>query len=216
VSGVVILDAGVFDSLKPREVRVRVKRAMRVRNMEIVPTDLNVFEAIKSKNPDARTEALARIREMTGTHRRPPLPTIMLYDIGAALTGDRSREARRSPFDAVLKHRRRPAASLAERSAEMLGNRAAKWDEANEKMQPVMAERLRETGDRDPWKSIGAFLRDEWPRPDRSLTMMGWLWSGYGLPMDVAPEMLVAHEAWRLYFDGLGASVYEPCAFCAS
>jgi len=37
------------------------------------------------------------------------------------------------------------------------------------------------------------------------------LWAGFELPAPPPFEALLQNEAWRLYFEGLGATVYERC-----
>jgi len=70
---------------------------------------------------------------------------------------------------------------------------------------------LRKQAVNDPWGSIGAFLEHQWT----TLPMLGdtieRLWSQMGFASPPPSGLLLGDEAWRLYFEGTGATVYERC-----
>lgn len=71
-----------------------------------------------------------------------------------------------------------------------------------------MQKRIKAAGG-DPWGSIVEFLNHQWTRIEQLDAFFDLEWTHLGLPGDAPHAALLANEAWRLYFEGIGATVYE-------
>lgn len=61
----------------------------------------------------------------------------------------------------------------------------------------------------DPWGSSVRFLEEQWTTRSHLDTYIEHYWSQLELPGPAPVDAVLASEAWRLSFEGLGATVYE-------
>ena len=68
---------------------------------------------------------------------------------------------------------------------------------------------LRAEGGVDRWPTVRIFLDEMWTRQGHLRSYVDRVWETWELPGRAPYDELIAHDAWRLYFDGWSATVYE-------
>jgi hypothetical protein len=91
---------------------------------------------------------------------------------------------------------------------ELMDNMQEPWERAHEAARKEIQKRLKAIGG-DPWGSIPAFLDQQWTRVGQLDAFFDLEWKHLGLPGAAPHEALLDSPAWRLYFEGIGAIVYE-------
>lgn len=67
---------------------------------------------------------------------------------------------------------------------------------------------LKQDGGHRRWTSVGQFLDEIWNAPGHLEAYVSAIWELWGLRSPPPVEAILKHEAWRLFFDGWGASAY--------
>lgn len=76
--------------------------------------------------------------------------------------------------------------------------------QASRRMRPV----LKELGGPTRWTNPAEFIEECWTDTDFLAEFLEPIWEMWGFPPPAPVDDLLTHQAWRLFFDGIGASVY--------
>jgi hypothetical protein len=130
----------------------------------------------------------------------------------ALIEGHPSFTTAASGLDWLPREPERISAAQVRRAGEILQQSQQAWEVAHRKGRQLIRHRLREQyGGRDPWGSVVAFLEQQWMQPMQLDSFIEHAWRRLGLPGPAPIDALLADEGWRLYYEGIGATVYERC-----
>jgi hypothetical protein len=210
--GAVILDTNALKHLARPDQRERVVTGLRAADLVFIPTALNVLEVVKTENEGVRPQLLATVRDLAAGHHLLPMPTRLLSQVGKAIVEKHDR----FPLDAselewVVEHPERITNTHVTGAARILRRNQEFWDKRHRDGRRAIRDLLRAKGVRDPWGDIATFLQVQWTIPSNLDTYIEKMWAGLKLPEPVPIDDVLANETWRLYFEGVGASIYERC-----
>ena len=210
--GAVILDTSAVKVLVADPIRHRLLESLTACDLELLPSAINVLEILKFENLRKRDQLLRAIATVVGHRSLLPLPTDLLGQVGRALvqhSTDFVTEA--SGFEWVIHEPERIQPAHIAGARDALNRNEIAWREAHQLARKEIRARLRKHPVRDPWGSIPMFLDQQWT----TLTMLGdsieRLWLGMELSSQPPFDLILHNEAWRLYYEGTGATVYERC-----
>ena len=208
--GAVILDTNVVKYLEDEGTRERVVQSLAVADLRIWPSALNALEVVRHENPRARGRLLNSLRELTQQQYLLPMPLSLLKASGEALL------ARKMGFTTGPSHLEwlvHEPERIEERhvreAGRILDDSQRTWDEAHRAGRNAVRALLKLKGVRDPWGSAAEFLDRQWMTREHLDSYIAAFWRELKLEGEPPIEQLLTHELWRLYFEGLGATVYE-------
>jgi hypothetical protein len=176
------------------------------------PSALNALEAAANQDSQGRQDVLSTIAAIAGSRLLLPLPMLLLRQSAKALIEGRpSFTTAASGLDWLPREPERISAEQVRRAGEILRQSQQAWEVAHRRGRQLIRHRLRERGGRDPWGSVAAFLEQQWTRPAQLDSFIEHAWRRLGLPGSAPVDALLADEGWRLYYEGIGATVYERC-----
>ena len=210
--GVVVLDTSAVKHFARPAQRERVLAGLRAADLVFVPTALNVLEVVQTENESVRLQLLAAIRELAGGHYLLPMPTPLLGQIGHAILDQRDAfllEA--SGMEWVVEQPKQLKERHVTDSARILRRNQEFWDARHREGRRALRALLRDKGVVDPWGDIPTFLEVQWTVRSNLDTYIENMWAGLKLPGNAPVDEVLKNDTWRLYFEGVGASVYERC-----
>ena len=217
MEGTVVLDANALWRLEDPSVRDRVTRSLRSANLIFRPTAVNLLEVIRTKKPALRSRLLAAIGGLWNDTVVRPLPReVLALSANAMASNAPYFEWRPSGYEWIL---RRPDLIGAEHIAfanSYLDEAQAEFDEMHKMGRAVLRPYLKERGQRDPWGDIPTFLDLTWMRAKHLDTYIAKTWSSLGAPGKPEVGRVLRNEAWRIYYEGMGAAVYERAILAQS
>lgn len=208
--GSVILDANAIGRLEDVPTRERFQRSLKAADLSVWVTAINVLEALKHKNAQVRTRLLSTLRALSEKHWVLPLPSEVLKRAGRMIT-ERATEFthEESGFEWLLHDQTRIEATHIEQASDLLADAQRTFDNAHRKGRRVFRRFLKQQGAKDPWGSIPSFLDNQWMVGSHLDSYVESIWAQLGLPGNAPIDEVLENEAWRLYFEGTGATVYE-------
>jgi hypothetical protein len=211
--GAVILDTNALKHLVDDRQRGRLVSSLHAADLELVPSALNVVEVVKSENAQVRTRLLNAIREISGTTQLMPMPSSLLSQVGASIANGRDQgfELERSGLEWVVEHPERVEPRHIADAARILDANQEFWNDRHRAGRSAMREMLKQRGTPDPWGSIPIFLDEQWMPRDQITHFLRLMWTAMKLAGEPPIDALLADGTWRLYFEGMGASIYERC-----
>jgi len=167
------------------------------------------LEAAQCTDPILRKELLETLAEIAGENLALPLPAEGLRKIAEAhASGARMVDWGDMKVTRFFRHADTVDDSEAADVRQYLLAQEATWTsmhaQATERMRPV----LKELGGANRWTSPAEFIEECWTDSDFLSGFIEPIWEMWGFPAPAPVEDLLKHQAWRLFFDGLGASVY--------
>lgn len=210
--GAVILDTNAIKWLETEGARQRLRASLRAADLALWPSALNALEAVATENPRVRVRLLDTLRELSPSQHLLPLPTDLLRRVGESiLAGDGGFVTPESGLEWLVHEPERITDEQVPQAGEIAAHSQHVWDEGHRKARRRVREILRAEGRRDPWGDVPSFLEQVWMRPQQLDTFIEGMWREMNLPAPAPLAALLENEAWRLYLEGFGATVYEHC-----
>ena len=210
--GAVILDTNVFKFLASTGQLERLRRSLSVCDLEFWPSAYNVLECVATENPRVRNRLLATIAAVSRRNFLLPLIDDLLANVAASVVRDEPGfELRASELEWMVHEPERVTDEYAIEARGLLERLQGEWETAYRTGRRAIRQMLRRDGQRDPWGSAAAFLDQQWMAPDHVGSYVERMYGTMRLPGAAPVDALLASEAWRLYFKGLGVTVYERC-----
>lgn len=203
-----LLDTSCLPRLQSPFLRTRFRGNLRATGKEFWPNALNVLEVIKSRDRETRTRLLTTLAELAGTSHALTLPTEGLRRICEALAHEKPTIDWSEPR--LTRLFRDPDSVTDEEAAAVRAHLLGQEDRFNrvhEKARTVLRPAVRGEGSGRKWASAAQFLNDAWPRENLS-PYVTRLWELWGFPAPAPVEQVLSHEAWQLFFDAWGATMY--------
>lgn len=205
IGRVLLLDNNCFRRLASAKARQRLRANLRATGREYWPTAINVLEAMKKRDRAMRTHLLTVISEIAGDHLALAMPGEALRRIAVAVARNASFVNWSEPR--ITRLFRDPKSVTDEDVAETRDYFDAQertFDDTHQKVRSALKLHAKEVG----WNSMEAFMEDFWADPKNLGPYIKVLWDDWKLSGSAPVKALLTHEAWRLYFDGWGASLY--------
>jgi hypothetical protein len=212
VAGVVVLDANVVRRLEDPILRDRLAVKLEVAGLRVQPTGMTVLELAATPDPGLRFRLLDTLAVLSKEAFVRPMPTQVLEWTGRMICADRaSFEWPSSGMEAVLYDRGVGHEALVRAGPEHLKEQQADFDAMCTRARVHFRETLLRQGSVDPWRDIPAFLDTQWTKAEFLETEIRDAWTELELPGTPDARRILKDEAWRLFFEGFGAAVYERC-----
>jgi hypothetical protein len=209
-SGTLILDANVIGRLEDPALRDKIERSLAVADLEFRPTAINVFEAVRTRDPALRFRLLAALRALSHGARVRPLPSETLALSGQMIAaGAFTFDWPESQYEWMLYEPERLTDAHVIAAGHMLDEEQKAFDQNHKAARRRVRQFLKERGLRDPWGDVPSFLEAQWTTESQLDTFISKAWEALDLPGTPDIPRVLANEAWRLYFEGFGATVYE-------
>jgi hypothetical protein len=208
--GMLIIDANVIWQLENPSVRDKVERSLRAADLEFRPTAINVLEAVRTPDPSIRHRLLATLEALA--HNRPvrPLPSEALALTGRMIVaGESIFRWPESRLEWMLYEPERITDVHIVGAANMLDQEQANFDSMHRAARKHVRQFLKAKGVKDPWGGVPEFLDAQWTTVSQLDSLVEKAWATLKLPGTPDIARVLENEAWRLYFEGFGATVYE-------
>lgn len=208
--GVVVLDANAFWQLESPEVQERVVASCRAADLLFRPTAVNLFEIVQTPNPTRRSRLLGAMAAMSQERPLLPFPMECLRRVGEMISrGEETFEHEPSDFEWMLYEPDRITDDHVRNAAKLLNTQQADFDGRHKRARRHVRDLLKSKKLGDPWGSSVRFLEEQWTTKSHLDTYIEHYWSQLKLAGPAPVDAVLASEAWRLSFEGLGATVYE-------
>ena len=208
--GAVVFDTNTLKYLERDDVRRQVQGSLRAADLGLRLSALNVLEVVKSENPRVRTRLLRIAATLTADRWVIPEPPRLLKRTGEAiLAGEHGFVPDRSGLEWMLEDPERIDESHVREAQRILGVMESEWQTAHDLARATLQPMLRAKHGGDPWGSIAAFLEQQWTTVEQGDGILQSLWTLVGLPGPAPIEVLLGNEVWRLFYEAIGAVVYE-------
>jgi hypothetical protein len=209
-SGILILDANIVWQLEDPLVRQRIRRSLRIADLELRPTAINLLEIIQTTNAARRAQLLEILADLAEDRGVRPLPSEVLRLTGQMIANENvSFEWPPSDFEWMLHEPDRLTNVHIEAAARLLTEEEENFDRRHRAARRHIRQYLKEKGSKDPWGNIVAFLEGQWTRVPQLDAFIDGAWTTLQLPGTPNHDKVIRNEAWRLYLEGFGATVYE-------
>ena len=209
-SGKLIVDANVLGRLAEPLDRERLIASLRVADLQVWPTAVNVLEAARHRNAAIRTKLLSTVGALAAGRPVLPLPLDFLRATGRMIQrGEYAFTHVPSRLEWMVEHPQRVSDEDAVKAGEMLDEPEESFARMHQKARRELRSYLRESGIGDAWGSIPAFLENQWMSPGHIDVYFTRLWTQLGMDGEAPLGRLKSNEAWRLFFEGFGATAYE-------
>jgi hypothetical protein len=210
VGRALFLDNNCLDRLvRSAEARQRLRANLRATGREYWPTAINVLEALKTPDRDTRTRLLTVISEIAGDHPALTMPGEALRRIAEAVAMNASSVNLSEPR--IIRLLRDPESATDEDVAAtrdyFLAQETA-FNVPHQETRSTLKQHVKKAEGMPRWNSPVAFITEFWTNPENLGRYIEDLWDLWRLPASAPIEALLQHDAWRLYFDGWGASIY--------
>ena len=208
--GIVILDANAFWQLENPEIRERVVASCRAADLLFHPTAINLFEIVRTPNPARRSRLLGTMAAMSQERPVLPFPVECLRRVGEMISrGEQTFEHEPSDFEWMLYESDRITEDHVAGAARLLNEKQVEFDARHKRARRHVRDLLKSKQLGDPWGSSVRFLDEQWTTRSHLDTYIERYWSQLGLAGHAPIDSVLTSEAWRLSFEGLGATVYE-------
>lgn len=202
--------------LEDPDARERVRASLRAAHLALWPTALSVIEVVSTENPRVRSRLLSTMATIADGSPLLPLVNDLLRQVAQGLlNGHAEVELEPSELEWMIYEPERITDDHVRLAGEWLEQLQAPWDTAHSKARAEMRARIKKLGPGDPWGSIPAFLESQWSRVEQLDSFIDLEWAELDLPGKPPYAQLLANEPWRLYFEGIGATVYDRAVSAA-
>lgn len=139
-----------------------------------------------------------------------PFPVECLRRVGEMISrGEQTFEHEPSDFEWMLYESDRITEDHVAGAAKLLNEQQVEFDARHKRARRHVRDLLKSKQLGDPWGSSVKFLDEQWTTRSHLDTYIERYWSQLGLPGIAPIDSVLTSEAWRLSFEGLGATVYE-------
>jgi hypothetical protein len=208
--GTVVMDANVLGRLTRPPDRAQLASSLRVADLMPWPTAVNLLEAVRHENATVRLRLLEILRDLSGNRFVLPMPAEFLMRVGRMVAaGDHSFDHEPSDFEWMLFEPERITREQVAYAGRILDEAEDRFSDMHRTARRRLRGYLKARGSGDPWGDIPTFLDQQWMRPSHIDSYIVQMWKDLELDGDAPVEALRGNEAWRLYFEGFGATVYE-------
>jgi hypothetical protein len=211
--GIVILDTNALKSVEHPNDLARIQRSLRAAHLELGPTALNAIEVIKNENPVTRQRLLGVLARVADG--RPLLPMVfdMMRTVAAGMVAGKSHTLLDfSKLEWLIYEPERVTPEHVRLAHDYTRQLQAPWDIGHENARAHIRGRVKESATVEPWGDIPSFLQHQWMRVEQLNGFIDRIWALLGLPDKPPYEELLRDDTWRLYFEGIGATIYERAA----
>lgn len=211
LSGAVIIDSNCFKRLEEPAIQDSFRRIINAKNLEFWPTALNALELAKTRSNAVRERLLRIISALSQGSLLLPTPHSILSKIAlAGLKGETEFfQTEASGLEWLLED----AKDLTPEVIYQVQDRSQKIDAGFEhlhaEMRSFLKKNYKQTLIQEIWPSSRAFLDSMWMRPEQLSTIIQGIWKTLELPGTAPIDFVLSMKAWRLYLEGLGATVYR-------
>lgn len=210
--GTVVLDSNVVRHLEDLTVRRRVLRGLRSHGLRVVPTGLTLLELASTPDSSLRYRLLDTMAELSESSSVRPLPVTILEWTGRMIAaGQTSFSWPRSGMEELLYDRAVGHDEVVVAAREHLKEQQSDFEEMQVRARRLIRGSLRRRSLSDPWGEIPTFLDRQWTRKSYLDAEIQQTWQTLELPGTPDVAEVLKNEAWRLFFEGVGATVYERC-----
>lgn len=208
--GIVVLDTNAIKALERDETFRRVASSLRAAGLAFAPTGLNVIEIVKSENPHVRSRLLSTLAMVAGgAELIPPVLEYLALIGDAIVSGHTYVDIPPSELEWMIYEPERITDDHVRLAQDWSRKLQEPWDRAHTRARRDVKALPKRAGTTDPWGSIPRFLDEQWTRVGQLDSFFEQYWRRMELPGSPPNEELIADEAWRLYFEGMGATIYE-------
>lgn len=210
MSKIFLLDNNCLNRLLSSRLRHRLRANLCVTGREVWPTAMNVLEILKSRDREKRTQFLEPLAELARDNLALTLPTEGLRRIAEAVAYRRPEIDWSAPE--ITRLFRDPASvtdAEAAATRDYLTHAENSFNATHRHASQSLRPMLKAEGGMERWPTVRTFLDDVWTRPEHLRSYVDLLWELWKLPGRAPFEELLDYDAWRLFFDGWGATVYE-------
>jgi hypothetical protein len=208
-TGRLILDTSCFKHLLDVSQRDTLKKNLRIADLEVWPSAVNVLESSVTQNDLRRAKVLEIARDLTGDRPLLPWPYDLVKRAGhAVLRGERRFELEPSGHELLLDP---SALDEQERSKGLAGleNIEKRFDAMHEGARKVLQPYIKSQGLQNAWPTGAEFLENHWNSSDMAGHFAGLIWEALKLPGDPPVQQLLKNETWKMFIDAEGLAVYE-------
>lgn len=210
LASVIVFDTNSLKYLESLKDWTRVANGLRAARLEVRLSAVNVLEIVKTENARVRSRLLGTVATVLGgSHILPEPSTLLRLTAESLMEGKSGFFAPPSGLEWLVREPERIEAKHIEDARRTIAANDAVWEEAHREARKQLRRRVRAEHGHDPWGSVEAFLDQQWSRVDQLDTLMQSTWRTLGLPGDAPVRILLANEVWRMYFEALGAIIYE-------
>jgi hypothetical protein len=210
--GIVVLDTNALKVFESPEARDRILTTFSTQHLAIWPSALNVLEIVKMKNPRIRGRLLSTIRELSSGRALLPMPLSLLKRVAESIvSGESGFRTGPTGIEWVVNAPERLNDQQIAQTTRSLRESQDFWDAHHRLGRIAVRAKLKEAGVTDPRGTVAVFLQQQWTKVTQLDSFIDSMWAAFSLPGLPTYEALIENEAWRLYFEGLGATIYERC-----
>jgi hypothetical protein len=205
VGRALLLDNNCLIRLVSAEVRQHLRTNLRATGREYWPTAVNVLEALQAHDRNKRTLLLTVISEIAGGHPALAMPIEALRRIAETVATNASSIKWSEPGIARLL---RDPESVTDEDVAATRDYFLRQETTFNNLHQELRSRLKEDGGMRRWGSPAAFVDEFWTDTKYLGRYIEIFWDHWKLPGSAPIDELLKHDAWRLYFEGLGAFIY--------
>jgi hypothetical protein len=208
-TGRLILDTSCFKHLLDLSQRDTLKANLRIADLQVWPSAVNVLESSVTRNDLRRAKVLEIVRDLSGDRPLLPWPYDLVKRAGhAVLRGERRFELEPSGHEPLLD----PSALNEQdrnKGLAALENIEKRFDAMHEGARKILQPYIKTNGLQDAWPTGAEFLEQHWNSSDMAGHFAGLIWNALKLPGQAPVQELLRNETWKMFIDAEGIAVYE-------
>lgn len=209
-SGIAVFDTNCIKYLEDPSQRKKVQANLRVADLELWITAVNLLEICKHQNKTARNRLLNTLSNLVGSRPILPWPHQVLAQVGDAISkGEERFQIGDWQLTEILRARNAISSDEVKRVEEFLEDREKNFNAVHEEARAKLRPKLKELGALGQWSDIQEFLESTWLSPDHLDDYLSALWDRFDLPAPAPIERLREVDTWQLFLEGWGAAAYE-------
>lgn len=205
-----LIDSNCLNQLSSARSRERLRANLRVTGKEFWPTGSNVLEALKSRDPEKRTRFLRVLADLADGNHSITLATEVLRRIAVAVAyGNPGADLSEPAFTALFRDPGDVSDEEATQVREYLLASEGGFSQVHQTALATLRPLFKAEGGMKRWPTVRVFLDETWTREEHLGSYVEELWRLWELPGSAPYAQLLDYDAWRLFFDGWGATVYQ-------
>ena len=209
--GAVIIDSNCFKRLEEPTIQDNFRRIINAKNLEFWPTALNALELAKTRTNAVRERLLRIISALSQGSLLLPAPHSILSRIAlAGLRGETDFfQTEASGLEWLLEDAKDLTPEVIDQAQDLSQKIDAGFEQSHAEMRSFLKKNYKQTLIKETWPSARAFLDSIWMRPEQLGTIIQGIWKILDLPGTAPIDFVLSMTAWRLYLEGLGATIYR-------
>lgn len=195
--------------LETPEAQQQLRVNCRVADLEVWPSTMNILEAVRNGTPHVRGRLLRTLVRLLQGRAPLPWPIEVVRRAGLGIIhGARTIDMGEHGLNWILADPDNVSDSHVKAVREELEERESAYARMHEAARKRLQPRLRQLQKTD-WLGLAGFLDQHWMRPDLLAPLIQEAWEGLELEGQAPLAEVLLDDAWRLYFEGFGAAVFE-------